>query len=155
VTVNPIGVSLLVEEHRGEIATAWRNAATEAGGEPALGFAVVPLLRELSLALAGDTPRGDETFARLAVLVRSSARPAQLVREMKLLQNATWQVIGASGAPVAADERLAADAWLMDALAACVERLDRVRQRLDALDAPAPARAPAVPPPLPKRRAAG
>jgi hypothetical protein len=53
-----VAVGLLVEEQRGEIAEAWRRTvANELGGEEAIGFAVAPLLRELSLALRGDARR--------------------------------------------------------------------------------------------------
>jgi hypothetical protein len=153
--LNTIGVGLLVEEHRGEIAEAWRGAAATLGAEPALGFAVAPLLRELSLALRGEggASHGPEAWARIAVLVRSSARPAQLAREFKLLSRAIAEALAASGQPVSAAERIALEAWLYDALAECLDRADRVRQRLEALDRPADARGPgrAVPPPLPRR----
>lgn len=149
-----IGVGLLVEEHRGEIAASWRSAAAGVGAEPALAFAVAPLLRELSLALREDAGarRGPEAWGRIAVLVRSSASPAQLAREMKHLHAALWQAIAGSGAPVSAAERLAVDGWLFDALGECLDRLERVRLRLEPLDRPAGARAAprAHPPPLPR-----
>lgn len=152
--MNTIGVGLLVEEHRGEIATGWRSAASALGGEPALGYAVGPLLRELSLALRAEdgTGRAADAWARVAVLVRSSARPVQLVRETKLLQRAIWEAIAASGQPVTPQERLAVDGWLLDALAECVDRLERVRLRLESLDRPAPegSASRAAPPPLPR-----
>ena len=151
--MNTIGVALLVEEHRGDIATAWRAAmGTEA--EPALGFAIAPLLRELSLTLRdeGGTGRGAEAWGRIAVLVRSSARPAQLARELKLLQRALWEALASSGQPVSAAERIAVDGWLFDLLAECLERLERLQSRLAALDRPSDARTPArvQPPPLPR-----
>jgi len=151
--VNTISVGLLLEEHRGEIAATWRIAAGALGGEPALGFAVAPLLRELSLALREEgSGRTADAWARVAVLVRSSARPAQLVRETKLLQRSIWEAIAASGQPVTPQERVAVDGWILDALAECVDRLERVRQRLEALDRPAgEAGIPrAAPPPLPR-----
>jgi hypothetical protein len=154
--VDTIGVGLLVEEHRGEIAAAWRNAAAGLGAEPALGFAVAPLLRELSLSLReeGAAARGPDAWARVAVLVRSSAHPAQLAREMKLLHRALWEAIAASGQPVSPEERLAVEEWLHDALAECLDRLDRVRLRLESLDRPADrSAARARPPPLPPREA--
>jgi hypothetical protein len=154
--VNTIGVGLLVEEHRGDIADRWKSGAAALGAEPALGFAVGPLLRELALALGpeGGAARAPEAWARIAVLVRSSARPAQLARETKLLQQALWDAIGASGQPVSAVERRAVDGWLLDALAECLDRLDRTRQRLDSIDRPAELRSPprAQPPPLPRSR---
>jgi hypothetical protein len=59
---------------------------------------------------------------------------------------------------VAAAERRTADEWLDDALAAALDRLDRVRMRIDLLErGPAvipPARASSRPPPLPQARAA-
>jgi hypothetical protein len=150
--VNTIGVGLLVDEHRGEIAAGWKDAVAGQEGEPALGFAVAPLLRELALAMSGErAARGPEAWGRIAVLVRSGARPAQLAREVKALQHAVWEAIGASGQPVSAAERRAVDGWLFDALAECLERLERVRQRLDALDRPLEARARPQPPPLPPR----
>lgn len=153
--MNTMAVGLLVEEHRGEIATAWRSAAAALGGEPALGYAVAPLLRELSLALRDDAgaTRAAEAWARTAVLVRSSARPAQLVREARLLQRAIWEALAASGQPVTPQERLAVDGWLLEAIAECVDRLERVRLRLESLDRPAGEGAPAArpaPPPLPR-----
>jgi hypothetical protein len=153
--VATIGVALLVEEHRGEIAAAWRSAAGSLGGEPALAFALSPLLRELALALQGRGGSPAEAYGRIAVLVRSSARPAQLARELKLLHRAIWEALRASGEPVTAEERLAVDDWLHEALVECLERLERARARMEALDGPAAARVPpprAAPPPLPARR---
>jgi ubiquinone biosynthesis protein UbiJ len=151
--VTTFGVGLLVEEHRGEIAAAWRGAVAALGAEPALGFAVAPILRDLSLALReeGAAARGPEAWARIAVLVRSSARPSQLAREMKLLSRAIAEALAASDEPVSAAERIAVEGWLYDALAECLDRVERVRQRLDALDRPAAPAAHATPPPLPRR----
>jgi hypothetical protein len=154
--VNTNGVGLLVEEHRGEVAERWKAAVASLGAEPALGFAVGPLLRELALALGpeGGAARGADGWARIAVLVRSSARPAQLARETKLLQQALWDAIAASGQPVSAAERRAVDGWLLDALAECLDRLDRTRQRLESIGPPSELRPPArvQPPPLPRSR---
>jgi hypothetical protein len=150
--VTSIGVALLVEEHRGDIAAAWRAAA---GPEPALGFAIAPILRELSLALReeGGAGPGDDAWARIAVLVRSSARPAQVAREVKLLHGAIWDALDRSGEPVLPADRRALDAWLLDATVACLERLERARARLDALDrGPGDPAARPRPPPLPQPR---
>jgi hypothetical protein len=158
-------VGLLVEEQRGDVAAAWKRAVeTELGGEPALAFAVGPMLREMGLALRGDGPRAGAAHTqdgalRSAVLVRSSAAPARVAREFKLLHRALWDSLRAAGRIVGADERRAADEWLDEALAAALDRLDRVRARIDLLErAPAaPARSPqpslaARPPPLPAAR---
>jgi len=169
-------VGLLVEEQRSDVAAAWKRAVEEElGGEPALGFAVGPLLREMALALRGDgVPRAPvpseahEAALRSAVLVRSGAAPARVAREFKLLHRALWHTLRAAGRVVGADERRAADEWLDEALAAALDRLDRVRMRIDLLERgptvvpassrpslaqrppPFPARgAPARPPPLP------
>lgn len=165
-----VAVGLLVEEHRGEIGEAWKRAvAEELGGETAIEFAVGPLLRELSLALRGDAPplrpRGADGVARCTVLVRSGAQPARVAREFKLLHRAIWDALRRGGRIVAADERRAADEWLDEALAATLERIDRVRMRIDLLERGptvvpardlARARAPmARPPPLPAARPAG
>lgn len=191
-----LSVGLLVEEQRSEIAAAWKRAAeAELGGEPALAFAVGPLLREMALALRGEDllPRarfpdgakapngagnasakgatssvkgegGEPPALRSAVLVRSGAAPARVAREFKLLHRAVWETLRAAGRVVGADERRAADEWLDDALAATLDRIDRVRTRTDLLDRPAdhPAHArpdaadrgpfPARPPPLPRFR---
>ncbi len=122
-----------------------------------------PLLRELSLALRGDTPRLASTrarrLARCTVLVRAAASPARVAREFKLLHRAVWDTLRRAGRIVAADERRSADEWLDEALAAVLERIDRVRMRIDLLE-----RGPAVigpgdprpgrrrPPPLPAAR---
>jgi hypothetical protein len=200
--VRALSVGLLVEEQRSEIAAAWKRAAeTELGGEPALAFAVGPLLREMALALRGEDllPRarsldgtqapagaggavgahgsngakgtgsghgegGEPPALRSAVLVRSGAAPARVAREFKLLHRALWETLRAAGRVVGADERRAADEWLDDALAAMLERIDRVRTRSELLDRsadhPAHARPDAAergsllarPPPLPRFR---
>jgi hypothetical protein len=160
--VRAVAVGLLVEEQRGEVAAAWKRAVErELGGEPALAFAVGPLLREMGLALRADRPAaGGDAGAplRSAVLVRSGAAPARVAREFKLLPRALWETLRASGSVVAAAERRAADEWLDEALAAALDRLDRVRTRVDLLEhEPAEARParpvaaqPARPPPLPR-----
>jgi hypothetical protein len=163
--VRAAAVGLLVEEQRGEVASAWKRAVEqELGGESALGFAVGPLLREMSLALRADTPpsRTGEAAPRSAVLVRSAAPPARVAREFKLLHRALWETLRAAGHVVGAAERRAADEWLDEALAAALDRLDRVRMRIDLLERgpaviPASRAAPAAssrPPPLPHQRAA-
>jgi hypothetical protein len=171
--VRAAAVGLLVEEQRGEVAVAWKRAVErELGGEPALEFAVGPLLREMALALRGDVPRsraqgqGRDGGLRFAVLVRSSAQPPRVAREFKLLHRALWETLRVAGHVVAVDERRAADEWLDEALAAALDRLERVRLRMDLLERGAqvvPARpapppqarpAPAVrPPPLPRHAA--
>jgi hypothetical protein len=163
-----VAVGLLVEEQRAEIGESWRRAATEQlGGENAIEFAVGPLLRELSLALRGDAPalrpRGTDGLARCTVLVRSGAQPARVAREFKLLHRAVWDALRRAGRIVAADERRSADEWLDEALAATLDRIERVRMRIDLLErgpAVVPARetrAPggARPPPLPAARPGG
>jgi hypothetical protein len=191
--VRALSVGLLVEEQRSEIAAAWKRATElELGGEPALAFAVGPLLREMALALRGEDilrARGIDApgaptepgavasrtpALRSAVLVRSGAAPSRVAREFKLVHRAVWETLRAAGRVVGADERRAADEWLDDALAATLERVDRVRTRSDLLDrsgehpalsaGPGQARArldaaergafPARPPPLPRVRAA-
>jgi hypothetical protein len=171
-------VGLLVEEHRTEIAAMWRSALErELGGEPAIGFAVGPLLREMALALRGDGPSALQRLAgaasdaetglsRCAVLVRSAAQPGRVAREFKLLHRAVWEILRGAGRIVGADERRAADEWLDEALAASLDRLERVRARVDLLER-SPATAPATsvrplsarsatpvlrPPPLPRTR---
>ncbi|HET7753367.1 MAG TPA: hypothetical protein VFK85_05605 [Anaeromyxobacteraceae bacterium] len=146
-----IGIGLLIEEHRGEIAASWRQGVAALGDpEPALGYAIAPLLRELSLALREPAAgaRSREAWARCAVLIRSSAQPAQLAREVKALHEAIWGALRASGQSVMPDERSAVDAWLFDALAEFLERAERTRARLDVLGAPLSS---AAPPPLPAR----
>ncbi|HET8542264.1 MAG TPA: hypothetical protein VFL83_20485 [Anaeromyxobacter sp.] len=152
-----VAVALLLEEQRGEILDAWRRQVErELGGEPALAFAIGPLLREMALALRGDgslfaggvTPSGD-AGARCAVLVRSGAGAARVAREFKLLHRTVWQVVKQAGAVVGADERRAGDEWLDEALAAALDRLDRVRARAELFDptaVPAPPPPPAAPP---------
>lgn len=161
-----VSVGLLVEEQRGEVAAAWKRAVEhELGGEPALAFAVGPLLREMALALRGDAPRRPagleaaapaEATLRSAVLVRSGASPARVAREFKLLHRALWETLRAAGRIVGADERRAADEWLDEALAAALDRIDRVRARADLLERPPEAPRPAPqsqrPPPLPRGR---
>jgi hypothetical protein len=147
--VRAVAVGLLVEEQRSDVAAAWKRAvADELGGEPALAFAVGPLLREMGLALRDDVPvivassAPHEDTLRSAVLVRSGASPARVAREFKLLHRALWETLRAAGRIVGADERRAADEWLDEALALALDRLERVRSRLDLLE-----RGPAVVPP--------
>ncbi len=156
------GVGLLVEEHREAIAAAWRRAVEGESAEPALAFAVAPLLREMSLLLRRAVPPrpGSEGWTRCAVLVRSTAQPARIAREFRLLRRAIWDALRAEGHPILPDERRAADEWLDEALERSLERIERARLRIDALE-----RAPVVmppkgttssqtPPPLPSARAA-
>lgn len=164
-------MGLLLEEHRGEIAAEWKRSveAELDPGEAAIGFAVAPLLREMALALRGDAPSlrsAEPGLARCAVLVRSTAPAPRVAREFKLLHRAIWDVLRRAGRVVSPDERRAADEWLDEALAASLDRLDRVRMRIDLLErgpvvvAPSrAARTPDVPgagaprpPPLPRRR---
>jgi hypothetical protein len=169
--VRAVAVGLLVEEQRGEVAAAWKRAVDrELGGEPALAFAVGPLLREMGLALRGDAPaRGssggggeDAGSLRSAVLVRSGAPPARVAREFKLLHRTLWDTLRAAGRIVAADERRAADEWLDEALASALDRLERVRMRIELLErgpevvpsARTSAGGPVRPPPLPHARPA-
>jgi hypothetical protein len=170
VTVRAAAVGLNLEEHRDEIAAAWKRAvgAELPSEDPALGFAVAPLLRELALALRGDAPAlrpGPDGAARCAVLVRSGTTPARVVREMKLLRRTLWEALRKAGRAVALDERRAADEWLDEALAVSLERLDRVRLRLELYErgplgipqatagAITPGLSPAAgPPPRPARR---
>jgi hypothetical protein len=160
-----------VEEQRGEIAATWKRLVEDQlGGESAIAFAVGPILRELALDLRGEAPhssrsRSGEGLARCAVLVRSGATPARVAREFKLLHRAIWDELRAAGAIVGADERRAADEWLDDALAEALDRIDRVRMRIDLLERgpavvasrPSPARPapsqPQRPPPLPRQGA--
>lgn len=156
-----VAVGLLVEEHRGEIASTWRaNVERELGGEATIGFAVGPLLREMSLALRCEAPARhaprEEGLQRCAVLVRSSGHAPRVAREFKLLRRAVWDVLRAAGRIVAADERRAVDEWLDEGLATSLERLERVRARMDLLDR-APTVIPSarmIPPPLPRLRPA-
>jgi len=144
--VGSTGLGLLLEEMRGEIASAWRQAvARELGGsEPALAFAVAPLLREMGLALGTAEPlRSREAWTRCAVLVRSTAVPAQLAREFKLLHRCAWEALRGRGALVSPTERRALDEWLDDALAQALDRLERVRLRAAAYAQPAPVVIPA------------
>lgn len=161
-----VAVGLLIEEHRVEIHEAWTEAlGSELPGEPALEFAVGALVRELSLALRGDLPctggvRPDPHL-RCAVLVRSAASPARVAREFKLLHRVLWVTLRATGHVVAAEERRAADEWLDEALAAALDRLERIRSRIALLERPevvGPARNVPItsgqrPPPLPWARA--
>jgi hypothetical protein len=171
--VGAVAVGLLVDEQRAEIAESWkRTIEAELGGEPAIGYAVGPLLRELALALRGDSPalrpHGADALGRCTVLVRSGAQPARVAREFKLLHRALWDTLRRAGRIIALDERRAADEWLDDALAAALERLDRVRMRIDLLErgpavvpasreseaATPQAAGPERPPPLPRMRPA-
>jgi hypothetical protein len=164
-----VAVGLLIEEQRGEIAGTWRRIVEdELGADPAIGFAVGPLLREMALALRGEEHRsartstradGDSGVQRCAVLVRSGAQPARVAREFKLLHRAIWDTLRGAGRIVAADERRAVDEWLDEALASALERLERVRARVELLEsgASAPfvsasrvATMPQRPPPLPR-----
>jgi len=169
--VRSMGIGLLLEEHRTEIAGAWRQAVERELGvrEPALAFAVAPLLREMSLALDGEAGarRSRDAWTRCAVLVRSNAAPAQLAREFKVLHRSLWQALKSRGAPIAQAERTAADEWLDEALAAALERLERVRLRAASFEQQGPIIVPPIarqtrvpipprprPPPLPRRSAA-
>ena len=161
-----VAVGLLVEEQRSDVAEAWKRAVgAELGGEPALAFAVGPLLREMGLALRDDRPPPPGSGAlsdgtlRSAVLVRSGASPARVAREFKLLHRALWDTLRAAGHVVGADERRAADEWLDEALAVSLDRLERVRSRIELLERgpavmlPAPGPTPSQrPPPLPSAR---
>jgi hypothetical protein len=165
-----VAVGLLVEEQRSDVAAAWRRAvADELGGDPALGFAVGPLLREMGLALREEASTlaasagSRDGSLRSAVLVRSGASPARAAREFKLLHRALWDTLRAAGCVVGADERRAADEWLDEALAITLDRLERVRTRIDLLErgptvippsaSSAPSRPSQRPPPLPRGRA--
>jgi hypothetical protein len=161
-------VGLVVEENRSEIAAAWKRAVeAELGpGEAAIGYAVAPLLREMSLALRGEgSPlrASSDGLSRCAVLVRSTAQPGRVAREFKLLHRSLWEVLRRGGHVLSPDERRAADEWLDEALATSLDRLERVRLRVEILErgpvvVPAaaravPARAPGTPPPLPAQGA--
>jgi hypothetical protein len=158
-------VGLLVEEQRSDVAAAWKRAVSEElGGEPALGFAVGPLLREMGLALRDDRPGAapHDGELRSAVLVRSGASASRVAREFKLLHRALWDTLRGAGRIVGAEERRAADEWLDEALAAALDRLERVRTRIELVErgpavVPPEPRLPASPqrpPPLPAARAA-
>jgi hypothetical protein len=174
--VRAVAVGLVVEENRSEIAAAWKRAVeAELGGEAAIGYAVAPLLREMALVLRGEgSPLRTHAdgLSRCAVLVRSNALPGRVAREFKLLHRALWDVLRRVGSVLSPDERRAADEWLDEALAASLDRLERMRLRLDLLErgpvvvapaerpqprpeapAPAIARAEVRPPPLPRSRA--
>jgi len=149
-------LGLSIDERRTEVQAAWRRAvAAELGpSDPALGFAVGPLLRELTLSLRGDLSgaggeRAAEAVARCAVLVRAAASPVQLAREAKLLRRALWQTLRPLGHPASPEERRTVDEWLDEALAGALERVERARLRGQArLAAPVivPPRAAAQPP---------
>jgi hypothetical protein len=141
--VRSVAMGLLLEEHRGEITSTWKKLVeTELGGEAAIGYAVAPLLREMALALRGDVSQvrarvsagAGDGASRCAVLVRSTAQPARVAREFKLVHRAIWDVLRREAQVVAPDERRAADEWLDDALAAALERLERVRLRIEVLE---------------------
>lgn len=159
VGVSTTGLGLLFEENRTEIVAAWKQAVERElrTSEPALAFAVAPLLRELALAVEGSRPeRAREGPSRCAVLVRSTATAAQIAREFSLLRRCAWDALRLRGTTVLARERRAADDWLGEALAEALERLERVRQRAAALDPRTPIIVPALPrrpspPPLPRR----
>jgi hypothetical protein len=170
--VRSVAMGLLLEEHRGEITSTWKKLVeTELGGEAAIGYAVAPLLREMALALRGDVSplrarvSAGDGASRCAVLVRSTAQPARVAREFKLVHRAIWDVLRREGQVVAPDDRRAADEWLDDALASALERLERVRLRIEVLERGAvvvPAARGAAPtgggsqrpPPLPRGRPA-
>jgi hypothetical protein len=158
--VGPTGLGLLLEEHRGEIAIAWRRGVERdlAVKDPALAFAVAPLLREMSLALGDAERHSRDAWNRCAVLVRSNAGAAQLAREFKVLHRCIWEALRARGAPVGPAERLAVDEWLDEALAESLDRLERVRLRMASFEQHAAVIIPPVarqlrsqPPPLPRR----
>jgi hypothetical protein len=91
-------------------------------------------------------------------MVRSTAAPAQLAREFKLLHRCAWEALRARDVPVSPSDRRAADEWLDEALAEALDRLERVRLRLASFEQRAPVVIPApagrsTPPPLPARRA--
>jgi hypothetical protein len=149
VGVRAVAVGLVIEESREEIAAAWKRSlqAELGGGEAAIGYAVAPLLREMALALRGDAAPlrgGPDGLFRCAVLVRSNAQPGRIAREFKLLHRAVWEVLRRGGHGFTPEERRAADEWLDEALAASLDRSERVRLRLDLLE-----RGPVVVPPAP------
>ncbi len=153
-----VGLALSIDERRIDVQAAWRKAVARELGptDPALGFAAGPLLQELALFLRGDLPSRSgegaaEAVARCAVLVRSSASPAQLAREVAVLRRALWEALRPLGHPASAEERRAVDGWLDEALAGALERVDRARARSQARLSPiiVPARAGAAPSPAP------
>jgi hypothetical protein len=151
-----VAVGLLVEEQRSDVAAAWKRAVMdELGGEPALAFAVGPLLREMGLALRDEvavvpvSAQAQGGSLRSAVLVRSGASSARVAREFKLLHRALWDTLRAAGRIVGADERRAADEWLDEALAQSLDRLERVRSRIDLLERGPQIVAPTATPPTP------
>jgi hypothetical protein len=163
-----VGLGLLVEEYRERIVATWRRAVTlELKREdPALGFAISLFLRELAVGLRGQALGvGRERCATAGVLIRSVAHPAQLAREFKLLRRSLWDVLRVNKRVVLPEERRSADAWLDESLAEALERLERLRLRVDRLPfvtsgvtpgLPAPPRRQARgpgPPPLPLNRA--
>lgn len=155
-----VGLALSIDERRIEVQAAWRKAVARELGptDPALGFAAGPLLQELALFLRGDLPSRSgegaaEAVARCAVLVRSSASPVQLAREVALLRRVLWEALRPLGHPASPEERRAVDGWLDEALAGALERVDRARVRTQSrLSAPiiVPARAGAAAPPAPE-----
>jgi len=156
--VGATGLGLLLEEYRSEIAAGWRQGVERELGvkDPALAFALSPLLREAALALGGEARRPSrDAWTRCSVLVRSTASPAQLAREFKLLHRALWETLRGRGVPVAPADRIAADEWFQEALAESLDRLERVRIRAAALERAAvvPPIARQKPPPLPARAA--
>jgi hypothetical protein len=92
------------------------------------------------------------------VLVRTTASPGQLAREYKLVRRSVWGVHRARAAAVSQGDRRAADEWLDDALAEALDRIERVRIRVAALEKRGPMIVPALarrkPPPLPRWRKA-
>lgn len=158
-----MGVGLLIDEHRAEIHQGWKESVdAELGGERALEYAAGPLLRELSLALRGNAHRlgkpPQDPFGRCAVLVRSATNSVRVAREFKLLHRAVWDALRRAGRIVAIEDRRSTDEWLDEALVAALERIDRVRMRIDLLDAKPASTAPRAPaprqrpPPLPWNR---
>jgi hypothetical protein len=156
--VGSTGLGLLLEEQRGEIVAEWRQRVQHEVGvrEPALAFAIAPLLREMTLALGseGADGRSRDAWSRCAVLVRSTATSAQLAREYKVLHRCIWDTLRAREVPVSASDRTRADEWLGEALAEALDRLERVRLRVASYDRPpvvVPAAQPTrvTPPPLP------
>ena len=107
--------------------------------------------------ITADVTRMKEAGVQFINTCMDTNEVTKLAREMKHLQRAIWEALGASGEPVAPHERLTVDGWLFDALAECSERLERARLRLEALDRPPDAGSPArakAPPPLPRRNGA-